>query len=120
MLGNDAEYQRTLAKYELAKQSFSRLRTDAVSKDQTWLSHSSEIKQAWTSERTALNDGIAGGMKKLPAKQALHEAQRTAADARAYVAQGEMILRALGARTGTQRPTTTTPTTSSSGSFFTK
>jgi hypothetical protein len=117
MLGNDADYQRALASYEVAKQNFSRLRTEAVNKDQTWLSHSSEIKQAWTSERTAVNDGIAGGMKKLPAKQALHEAQRTAAAARAYVAQGEMILRALGGRTGT-RTTPTTPTTSPGSSFF--
>jgi hypothetical protein len=92
-----------------------------VKKDQTWLSHSSEIKQAWTSERTALNEGIAGGMQKLPAKQTLHEAQRTAADARAFVAQGEMILRALGGRTGGGRTTPTTPTMPTpSSSFFTK
>jgi chromosome segregation ATPase len=124
MLQDDAEYQRALSKYEVAKQNFSRLRTEVVHKDQTWLSHSSEIKDAWVAERTATNEGIAGGMKKLPAKQTLHEAQRTAAEARAYVAQGEMILRALG---GTNRGNRTgsTPSASSLGTnpgpnFFSK
>lgn len=118
MLGDDTQYQQVLAKYETAKREFSRLRTEAVNKDQTWLSHSADIKQAWTSEVAATNQGIAGGMQKLPAKQTLHEAQRTAAMARAYVAQGEMILRALGARNrGTP---TTTPTPTPSSSFFSR
>lgn len=121
MLGSDTQYQAMRVKYEAAKHEFSHLRTEAVNKDQTWLGHSSEIKQAWTSEVAATNQGIAGGMQKLPAKQTLHEAQRTAAAARAYVAQGEMILRSLGAgnRTGgkgTAPVTTSMPRTSSN--FF--
>lgn len=120
MLGADTQYQGVLAKYENAKHEFNHLRTEAVNKDQTWLSHSSEIKQAWTSEVAATNQGIAGGMQKLPAKQTLHEAQRTAAAARAYVAQGEMILRALGAgnRTGRGGAPVTTSVPRTSGSFF--
>lgn len=65
--------------------------------DDTWKAASAAIRQAWTNEVAAENEGIKGGMKKLPAAQELHEAQR-------QIAQAQTILRTLGAGPAPGRP----------------
>ncbi len=103
-LSADDDYQHALTMYEVARKQFSGKRMEALTHDEHWLAASSEARAALLAESKALNDGKSGGLQKLPAAVAMHQAQRVAQQARAYAAQGRGMLGAMGAMPEPRRP----------------
>jgi chromosome segregation ATPase len=117
-LSTDADYQHALTMYEVARKQFNGKRMDALTHDEHWLAAAEDAKKALLAEGKALNDGKSGGLQKLPAAVAMHQAQKLAQQARAYAAQGRSMLGAMGAggpAVPKQPAPTTEPTLKSSG-----
>ena len=105
-LMDDPAYQRAHDKQKAAKLVYDRVRSELFKANADWVAATSASKEASEEENKASSEATRGAMKKMPAMRNLREAKAVADDARASIAEAEMVLRSLNA---TPRDTGGTP-----------
>jgi hypothetical protein len=114
-LQNDMAYQKAFDKLKASRVVLNRIKMDLFKGSTEWEAAVAANKEHAADETKANQEATKGAFKKMPAVRKLREANAVADEARASIAQAEMMLKSLGAKPATYAGTTTTGGNSQSG-----